>query len=283
MTTADLSGLVPDLDEETYHSHPALSSTQVKWLLDSPARYRYNLDHAQPFKKAFDVGSAVHARVLGTGWEVVEIPDALLSGANRSISSGEAKTWVAEARAANLIPLKSTELAEVNAMAEAVLADRDARNLLQGGRPELSVFAHDDEYDVDLRCRFDYLGDELLSAVDVKTVAGKSTRAAFSKVVADRGYDVSAAHYLDTLETATGARPQMAFVVVEKDPPYFTAVFELSPDELEMGEKEARSARAKLAACRWADLWPHRASGIQITEAPMYRIYEHIDRFKESA
>ncbi|MGZ0067829.1 PD-(D/E)XK nuclease-like domain-containing protein [Microbacterium arborescens] len=271
------------LDEAAYHSHPALSSTQAKWMLESPGRYRYNLDHAQPFRKAFDIGSALHARVLGTGWAVVEIPDALLSGANRAISSAEAKAWVADARAAQQIPLKAPELAEVTAMAEAVLGDRDARRLLEGGRPEVSVFATDPEYGVDLRCRFDYLGDELLNAVDLKTMAGRSTRAGFSKAVADRGYDVSAGHYLDTLELVTGERPPMRFVVVEKEPPYFTAVFELSADEIEMGVKEARSARAKLAACRWADLWPHRASGIQTTEAPMYRIYDHIDRFKESA
>lgn len=278
-----LDGIVTDLDEVAYHSHPALSSTQAKWLLESPARYRYNLDHAQPFRKAFDIGSALHAQTLGTGWDVVEIPDELLSGANRAISSAAAKAWVAEARAEHKIPLKAPEIEQVRQMTEAVLRDRDARALLEGGQPEQSVFAHDIEYGVDLRCRFDYLADDLSAALDLKSMAAQSTRAGFSKAVADRGYDVSAGHYLDTLEIVTGERPPMRFVVVEKEPPYFTAVFELSPDEIEMGAKEARYARAKLAACQAADIWPHRASGVQTTEAPMYRIYDHIDRFKESA
>jgi hypothetical protein len=276
-------GIVYDLPEIDYHSHPALSSTQVKWMLDSPARYRWNLDHPQPYKKAYDVGSAVHALVLSTGWEAVEIPDHLLSGANKAVSSNEAKAWVAKARDANQIPLKASELAEVNAIAESVLADPDARAALEGASSEVSVFAHDPAYGVDLRCRFDALRDDLSLAVDLKTMAGRSTKAGFSKVVADLKYDVSHEHYLDTLELATGERPPKQYIVVEKDPPYFTAVFVLSDDEIEMGRKEARSARAKLAACRAADIWPHRPRGIQTTEAPMRRIYDHIDRFKEQS
>lgn len=275
-------GIVYDLPEEAYHSHAALSSTQVKWLLDSPARYQYNLTHPQPFKKAFDEGSAVHALVLGTGWEVVTIPDELLSGANKAISSDKAKAWVANARDNMQIPLKAHEVRKVEAIAAAVWADPDAMRALEGTRSEVSVFATDPDTGVDLRCRFDALRDDLSLAVDLKTMAGSATKAGFSKAVADLHYDVSHEHYLDTLELATGERPPKLYIAVEKDPPYFTAVFRLSDDEIEMGRKEARAARRTLAACRLADYWPHRRAGIQTTEAPMRRIYEHIDRFKES-
>ncbi|KJL45606.1 PD-(D/E)XK nuclease-like domain-containing protein [Microbacterium trichothecenolyticum] len=280
----DWHGIIHGLPEEAYHAHPSLSSTQVKWLLDSPARYRYNLTHPQPYKKAFDEGSALHALVLGTGWEVVTIPADLLSGANKAIASAEAKAWVANARDNNQIPLKAHEVAKVEAIAEAVLADPDviAEGLLTGGRPEVSVFAHDADTGVDTRCRFDYLADDLSFAVDLKS--GTSvTKAGFSKAVADWGYDVSHEHYLDTLEIVTGIRPPKFYIAVEKEPPYFTAVFRLSDDEIEMGRKEARAARRQLAACRMADYWPHRRLGIQTTEAPMRRIYDHIDRFKEIA
>jgi hypothetical protein len=279
----DYEGIVYDLPEEDYHAHHALSSTQVKWILDSPARYRYNLDHPQPFKKAFDEGSAVHALVLGTGWEVVTIPADLLSGANKAIASAEAKAWVANARANNQIPLKAHEVAKVQAIAASVLADPDAAALLEGCRSEVSVFAHDGDTGVDMRCRFDALHPDLDYALDLKSMAGSATKAGFSKAVADFKYDVSHEHYLDTLELATGIRPPKFYIAVEKEPPYFTAVFRLSDDEIEMGRKEARAARRALAASRMTDYWPHRRTGIQTTEAPMRRIYDHIDRFKEIA
>lgn len=275
-------GIIHDLPEELYHAHSALSSTQVKWLLESPARYRYNLDHQQPHKKAFDEGSAVHAKVLGTGWGVVEIPESKLSKSG-TIGTDAARAFIAEARANNEIPLKAAEIAKVNAIAESVLRDPDARRALEETLPEVSVFATDPETGVDLRCRFDALREDLGLAVDLKTMAGRSTRAGFSKQVADMHYDVSHEHYLDTLELATGERPPKLYIVVEKDPPYFTAVFRLSADEIEMGRKDARTARATLAACRIANWWPHRPYGIQTTEAPMYRIYDHIDRHKETA
>lgn len=275
-------GIVHDLPEELYHAHSSLSSTQVKWLLESPARYRYNLDHTQPHKKAYDVGSAVHAKVLGTGWGVVEIPAEKLSKAG-TIGTDAARAFIAEARTKSLIPLKAAEVAEVNAIAESVLRDPDARRALERTQAEVSVFATDPDTGVALRCRFDALHEDLDLAVDLKTMAGRSTKAGFSKQVADMHYDVSHEHYLDTLELATGVRPPKLYIVVEKNPPYFTAVFRLSADEIEMGRKDARSARALLAACRTADTWPHRRYGVQTTEPPMYRIYDHIDRHKENA
>ena len=107
-----LEGFVPDLDEVIYHAHSALSSTGARQLLQAPARFAHWAENKPPHKKAFDVGSAVHAKVLGTGWDVVEIPDKLLSGPNRAISSEAAKWWVAMARASNVIPLKAHEIAE---------------------------------------------------------------------------------------------------------------------------------------------------------------------------
>lgn len=270
--TRTLQGIVYDVDERTYHAHPALSSTQVKHFIDSPALYRWHLKHPREDTAAFDLGSAVHAKVLGVGWgiEGLDYPNWLTKAAQAARK---------EAREAGLIPMLTHELEVVHAMTEAVLANRDAARLLTGGRPEVSVFSTDPHTGIDMRCRFDYLHDDHRLAVDLKTTAGKASIAGFSDAVAKYGYDVSRAHYLDTIEFATGERPEMVFVVVEKEPPFLTGVFRLSDDEIHMGTVEARAARAKLRACLDTDIWPGRPSGIQITKAPMWRIYQHQDRY----
>ncbi|WP_405375912.1 MULTISPECIES: PD-(D/E)XK nuclease-like domain-containing protein [unclassified Microbacterium] len=268
----EMRGIIHGLEELAYHSDEALSSTQVKWLLDCPARYRYNLDHPQPHKPAFDLGSAVHAKVLGTGWGIEE----LNFDDYRSKDAREARD---AAYAAGLIPMLTKELVTVREMAESVLSNPDAAKILEGGSSEVSVFATDPETGIDMRCRFDRLRDDHAWAADLKTMAGHATVAGFSKAVADYKYDVSHAHYLDTFELVTGERPPMLFIAVEKEPPFFAAVFRLSNDEIEMGLVEARAARAKLRACREVDLWPGRGSGIQITQAPMRRIYDFTDRY----
>ncbi|MCJ1709281.1 PD-(D/E)XK nuclease-like domain-containing protein [Microbacterium sp. VKM Ac-2923] len=269
-------GIFHDVPEGAYHAHPALSSTQLKWLLDSAARYRYNKDHPQPFKKALDVGSATHVLVLGVGWGVVELdyPDFRTKAAQAARD---------EAYAANEIPMLSKDMAIVRGMAEAVLSDPDAREVLEGSSREVSVVARDAAAGLDLRCRFDVFQDDLSLVGDLKTSANRATKAGFSKAVADFKYDVSHEHYLDTLQLVAGERPEKRYIVVEKEAPYFTAVFKLSDDEIQMGRKEARYARAVLMSSLESGIWPHRPLGVQTTEAPMRRIYEHIDRFKESA
>lgn len=272
--TADetFAGVVLGLDEATYHAHPALSSTQVKWLLDCPARYKWNLAHPPAPKPAWDLGSAVHSKVLGTGWEVEEVEfDNWTTKAAREARDA--------AYAEGRIPLLSKDLAVANAMAESVLAHPEAKRRLEHGNSEVSVFATDPETDIEMRCRFDRLEESHLWAVDLKTMAGAATVAGFSKAVADFRYDVSRGHYLDTMQLATGERPEMLFIAIEKEPPYFVAVFRLSNDEIEMGETEARAARAKLRACLDADIWPARGADVQITQAPMRRIYDFQDTY----
>jgi hypothetical protein len=104
-------GIVYGLPEHDYHLHTALSSTEARMILnDTPAKYRWKKDHPpliEPSKK-FDIGSAVHSLVLGTGYEAVVIPADLLA-TNGAISTTAAKAFVADARDKGLIPLKLEE------------------------------------------------------------------------------------------------------------------------------------------------------------------------------
>ncbi len=82
--------IVHDMPEEEYHRRPELSSTGARLLLDSPAKYAYAQTHPQPHKQAFDVGHAVHARVLGVGSPAVDVPPGVNygnpAGADRTAS-----------------------------------------------------------------------------------------------------------------------------------------------------------------------------------------------------
>lgn len=271
-------GFVPDLDEVVYHAHSALSSTGARQLLQAPARFAHWMRNKPPHKKAYDVGSAVHAKVLGTGWDVVEIPDRLLSGPNRAISSVAAKWWVEMARASNAIPLKAHEIAEVDAMAESVLANAMARVMFeQEGDAELSVFSRDAETGIEQRCRFDYLGtgSGRRFAVDLKTKHGLATPVKFSKTVAELGYHVQVGHYLDTLAAAGGEVDQFVFVVVEKEPPYLTATYVLGREYLEMGYAGAAEARRRFAAGIESGDWPGYPQELQIAIPPNWAVYDH--------
>ena len=108
------AGLVYDMPDAEYHARTELSSTGARRILDSPARFRYEQTHRVE-SIAFDVGHAVHAKVLGLGMGIVEVH----ADSWRTKASQDARD---AARAAGMTPLLSRDLVPIEAMVEAVLA-----------------------------------------------------------------------------------------------------------------------------------------------------------------
>lgn len=269
--------VIPNMPEDEYHAHPALSSTQAKLLLDSAAAYDYvvNQGNRRPGKKAFDFGSAVHAEVLGTGYIVDELDFENF----RTKKAQEARD---ESLAAGRIPMLKHDMEEVHACAQAVLAHPMGRALLERpGIPEATVMATDPETGVDLRCRFDFLPEDRRVAVDLKTARkGGARRHKFASSIVDYGYDVSWAHYTLTADLAGEAVQDMLFLVVESEAPFHVAVYHLHDDFKEIGAAKALKARQRLAKALETGEWPGYPAGIQTIEPPMFAVYDHIDAQK---
>lgn len=257
------TGIVLDLDEQEYHAHPALSSTQARTLLDSPAKYRYALTHPQPHKDAYDLGSAVHTKVLGVGQEavVLDFPDF------RTKAAREARD---EARASGLLVVSAADMMQVDGMGESVLAHPVARMLFeQEGNSEASVFATDPTTGVNMRGRFDFLPSfrrEDQWAVDLKTTAKSAHPEDFSKTVANFGYHVQQEWYLHILGLIRGDfSARMKFVVVETAAPHLVGVYPLAEEFGDIGNNRVKEALETFARCVAENDWP----GYDLTPDPI--------------
>lgn len=265
------TGIVLDMPERLYHSHEALSSTGAKLLLKSPKAFDWNRTHPRADKTEFDLGSAAHSKVLGVGYAVVvlDYPNFL---------SKAAKDARDAARLDGKIPVLAKTYAEVNLMAESVLAHPKGRELLEqeGLVSEASVFAHDPEFDIDIRCRFDGLAAR---PFDLKTTGTSADADTFARTIFSFGYDVSRAHYLHTLYLATGDQREMAFLVVESTGPYDVGVHYLDDEYVEIGEGKARRARQLFAECMSSGKWPGHSPDATKVKPPMYAIYDYQDNY----
>lgn len=268
-TTLTLPSVVYDMDERTYHADPvpggSLSSTGARRILDSPARFQWEQTHRTE-SVAFDVGHALHTKVLGVGSPAICYPDEHLTPSGNPSTKATAVAWAAEMRAAGFVILGASELARVDAMAEAILAHPTARALLeQDGRAEASVFATDPETGVNVRARFDYLAP---IAVDVKTTFGSASREGFGSSAAKYGYPIQESHYLSALAWATGERPPMQFVVVEKAAPHLVAVHAFDEATRLAADELAAQARRTYADCLSTDTWPAYGEDVITTTLP---------------
>lgn len=272
-------GLYDDLTDTDYHADPvpggSLSSTGARRLLDTPARYRWELENREG-NRAFDIGHAVHAKVLGVGARIVSYPDEHLTPSGAPSTKKETREWEEAQRAAGLTIVSRFDMEKVDAMVEAVLAHQGARRLLEpAGTAELSAFARCPDTGVWLRARFDRLLDDG-PAVDLKTTRGSASSTGFGAEAAKHGYPVQEGHYVDTLELVTGERRPMSFIVVEKRPPHLVAVHAFDEATRIAGRELAARARELYAACRASDDWPGYGDDTLTTVMPAWW-WHHVD------
>jgi hypothetical protein len=250
----DGATLVDGMPEEEYHAHPALSASGMKQILRSPKHYLQSRTERVE-KPAFDVGHAAHSLILGVGRDIEEIPDDLLSGPHRSISSEKAKAKVQEIRDAGKVPLKPKDYAAVKGMRDAVMANAKARAILELPRyTEVSLFALDPETGTPLRGRLDIAAGALCG--DVKTTTDVREHK-LRGVIQDLGYDVSGEVYRLLMQLVLDVDPEpVQLIFVEKEPPFEVRVVKLGDGWQVGGRARMRRAIEIFQSCMEFGVWP---------------------------
>lgn len=243
-------GIIHDLPDEQYHGHAkSIGSTGLKQLLVSPAKFRHELANPRT-SNALEEGAVAHRIVLGKGaeYEVLEFDDR---------RTNAYKEKAEEARAAGVIPILTKEYEKAKRIADAVLNHPVAGPLVGHGEAEVSAFATDPATSVWRRARADRLHDDGL-IVDLKTSATSVQPAwwAVGRTAKNLGYQISAAHYIDTFELAERSIRGFVHVFVEKEPPHLVSVIELDELAIEDGRTKVAKALEVFRDCTESGIWP---------------------------
>jgi hypothetical protein len=267
--------VVRDMPHDQYLAHPALSASGAKLIVQpgGPARFRYRQEHPEPPRDAFDLGTAAHTTVLGTGPELAVI----------DADSWRTKAAQAErdaARAEGRVPVLVADAQRVQDMANALRAHPVAGPLMHpdAGDPEVSIFWHDDEHDVDRRCRVDFLRranpEGRLLLVDYKTCQSAAPDAV-DRAIANWGYHQAGSWYRDLIVGTGLARfVPVLLVFQEVSAPYLVHVVELDETWLMMGDELNRRALRTYAECVATDTWPGYES-ISLSIPPRWATFRH--------
>ena len=265
-------GVYPDLAEDTYHAHPALSSTGARKLMppSCPALFKHERDNGRPPKRSFDLGHAGHLYVLGRGARIVTVD----ADDWRTKDARQARD---EARAVGAVPLLAHEDAEARVMAAALKEHPLAAALLAAGEPEQSLFWTDEQTGVPCRARLDLLPEARRGSrfivTDYKTCAS-AERDAVRRSMASYGYHQQAAWYLEAVR-ALGLhdRPAFVFIFQERAAPYLVNVVELTADALALGAALNHEARQTFAECTANDHWPGYSERVELIDLPPWSYY----------
>lgn len=281
--TTPTTGLGPgvhNIPADAYHADPvdggSLSSTGARKLLppSCPALFQHWREHGDEPRKAWDIGHAAHALVLGTG------PELVLVDRDRWDTKA-VKEELAEIRERGAVPLKRGDWDQVHGMAAALRAHPIAAALLRpdAGRAEQTLVWRDTDTGVMCRARLDWLPaprQGRLIVPDYKT-ARSAAPDDLSKALYDHGYYLQAAWYLAgvrALELA--AKPSFVFIAQMKERPWLVTVAEADPTAMAIGAHEARMARMTYAECTASGRWPGWTDDVALISLPPWveRRYE---------
>lgn len=274
-----MHGLIDGLDERIYHAHPALSNSGAKALLppSCPAKFKWERDNGRPPKREFDLGSAVHKEVLGVGGDVVVCD---FDSWRTKAAQEEQKA----AYAAGKIPILTAEMQQVRDMAEAVRRDPMASVLFdpeRGGKPEQSLFWHDERHSIDRRARLDWLPSLTesgrLIVPDLKT-AKSAEPSTFANDAFNWGYEMQSVFYTDAIHALELAEDvAFVFVAIEKTPPYLITVHDMDDDSWRIGRERVDQACAVFADCTANDTWPGYSTEVNTIRPPKWALYKYGD------
>ncbi len=283
MTTAIAELL--DIPEDAYHrdelglDEPSLSKSVIQILLTkSPAHARaahpkMNRDRVRVDEKKFAVGNAAHSLFLEGVDRIVEV-------AENDWKKKAAQEARDAAYAAGLLPLLTKDAARVREMAAAIRPQLDLVDtspaLFTDGRPERTmVFRY---RGVLIRCRLDWLRDDLEACDDLKTTSASAAPEKWSRTMFGIGGDLQAALYGIGLREMTGREVAWRYVVQETEPPYALTVFSVAPDVIALATRKLDFAIDTWRRCLETGVWPAYPSRVCWVTTPPWEEAQFADR-----
>lgn len=257
--------VISDMSIEEYHSCAGYSRSQLMDLQKSPLHFWYkhiNPDYEpeaiqEPIsqRSPMGFGNAVHEMLLEPDF----FNEDYLVLEKKSRATKEGKHELAQAKIAAKHENKKIICAEavkvIEQMRESIEQSDAARSLLYGNcKYERSFFWQDEETGLTLKARPDVWHENYIA--DLKTAACADERS-FQRDLYKYGYHVQAAMIREAFKQVAGIKmDNFFFVVIEKEAPYATAVYQLDEVALDAGEEVYRSLLVRLYEHLQLGSWP---------------------------
>lgn len=285
-------GIYRNLSFADYRKIDAVNWSALKHMNNSPRHYRHALLHPKEQTPAQFAGVLFHAALLEperfAEQYAVRPDDAPTKPQDRwrNAKKPSAETLANIAaydefmqRFAGVEFVEREQYDRAKAMAASVRNDPVTGQFFSSGETELSLVWVDEVTQLLCKGRIDLLsvmnGVNCLCLCDPKSTASTVARR-FGNEANRMLYHCQMAHYLAGLR-ALGQTVDRAFLLAcEFSGCYDPAAFELTPEQLELGEEIRAGLLSRLAECRMLDRWPGRYSEPQTLEMPSY-LFEEVE------
>jgi hypothetical protein len=260
-----------DLTSADYHSiKEAVGSTSLKKVLESPLEYQYYINAPREDKSTFDFGTAMHSVVLE------QDATTFICGPDVNKNTKEWKEAKAKAQEDRKIILDPEQYADVMRGFEMFCAHPIAHKLVsQCQYIEKSGFYLDQksglwcQFRPDGYCANDTHGDYIF---DYKT-ARSITQHSIDSAIAEYGYHISAAHYIEGVKAVTGREIKHFYMCFQKNNGSMDVVVKLLDEEsIRVGKDLRDKCLMIIADCKDKGAWPGLSDSIEACGLPAWAV-----------
>jgi hypothetical protein len=256
---------------DVYHSdYSRLSPSMLSVLAKSPeefhARFIAKTMKTEP-TEAMVFGTLLHTLIMEP--ETVDDRFIVASKVDRRTKEGKA-AWSEFLSKADGKEIVSEDVFQMCLKASDSIAKHDQVAKFLGRKADIETPLPWELLGVPMKCRPDAVYNDLRLIVDYKTTGDASPKE-FARSVFNFGYDRQAWCYREAIFQLTGEVFRFLFVVVNKEEPYTSAVYELGPSEMLGGEASAcalvREYKRRIETDDWKSAWTR---GVYRLELPRY-------------
>lgn len=253
-------GIHLNIPESEYRKAEGVNQSTLKEMLISPAHYLAKITQPpEPPTDAQIIGTITHRAILQNKFDEFCVKPKDYDGRTK-----EGKAWIERAKEMwgktytdlEFVAISIDIYKNILGMVAACRKHPVAKSILESkGDNEVSCLKMDEQSGLLLKGRADRLTTDAKNftvVADLKTVQhGEGNAESFAKSIFNWGYDFQAAFYLDLF-----AATYFVFIVVEKEPPFAVACYNLSPEAIGRGRKHYRVCLERVQACMALNEWP---------------------------
>lgn len=261
-------GYHENVPDDLYHSHYAVSNSELKLIADFPGRYLA--------KKKGLLNETSDALAFGRRFHVAVLePERFAAGfickpQSMSFATKEGKAW-RDLQTKEVVPYDDYQMM-LDMAASAHAHPAAGPYLREKGRYELSAFAKHERTGVELRCRFDKLTASKV-IVDLKSTLS-ARPFSFLKDAAYRRYHQQSAFYQDMPERFNDTCEGMIFIAIEKKAPYPVLCFEFNTRSILKGRSEYERLLDVYKKCVEENRWPGYSEETELLDVPDWALSE---------
>jgi hypothetical protein len=250
-TIAQFNERIAARTRQEYEAIDALNQTSAKLLLKAPAKYAHDKANPRKDSKALREGIMTHAAVLDPEAFAKFKPEP--EADKRTKEGKEVHAYWKTTLQPGDVPCKADEYDNALSYSDAVKAAMGRYNIV----PVATEVMLKADYIVPIKGSIDLIAEDGY-LYDIKTTMEEATPKGFGRqLIWSDDFKLQAAWYLLLCKLNFGVRPKgFRFLVVEKEAPFLTAVFELHPDLIAEGEALMLSAMKAYEVCKSFNEWP---------------------------